>query len=368
MDTNPSLYENIIENLSNGLISVNLDMRITVFNQSAEGISETSRASALSRPLIEVFKRDGWLVDALTVTLKEGRAFTERRGRLHRRISAPLPVSVTTGQVFDREGAVRGAYLFIKDLASGIRSLEAASSGGEGMEQIATFAANLVHEIRNPLGGIRGAAQLLKRKSGQEGLGKYSDIIIRETDRLDALLKEMGDFTRPEKFLKRELNIHRVLDSVALLMEQETASITFKREYDPSLPPVYGDEARLTQVFLNLIKNAKEASSEGGDVRVVTKMATGFHLSGAGRGGGLGGGKMAAVEVVDNGCGIKEADLKNIFTPFFTTKHRGSGLGMPISLKIVKEHGGLLNIDSSEGRGTTVSVYLPIAEREIEVD
>jgi len=368
MDTNPSLYEDIIENLSDGLISVDLEMRITVFNQSSERISETSRGTAISRPLGEVFKRDVWLVDAVAETLQDGRAFTGRGGRLHRRLSAPLSVSVTTGRVFDRAGAVRGAYIFIKDLASGIRSLEAASSGGQGLEQIAAFAANLVHEIRNPLGGIRGAAQLLKRKSGEEGLGKYSDIIIRETDRLDALLKEMGDFTRPEKLLKRGLNIHRLLDSVALLAEQDARSISFKREYDPSLPPVYGDEARLTQVFLNLIKNAKEACPEGGSVRVITKMVTGFHLSGAARRGGHGGGKMAAVEVIDNGCGIKEADMQNIFTPFFTTKHRGSGLGMPISLKIVKEHGGLLNIDTSEGRGTTVSVYLPIAEKETGVN
>ncbi|GMR04493.1 MAG: nitrogen fixation sensor histidine kinase GnfL [Thermodesulfobacteriota bacterium] len=358
-DINTSLYEDIIENLAGGLISVDLEMKVIVFNQQAERISETSRGSALSRPLKEVFIRDGWFVEAVNETIGKGRTFTDYKGMLHRRISPPLTVSITTTRVFDGEGAVRGASVFIKDLASGIRSLEAASLSGERLSQISTFAANLVHEIRNPLGGIRGAAQLLRKKTDEKKLGQFTDIIIRETDRLDALLKEMGDFTRPERLIKREINIHRVLDSVVLLMDQDKSALEIKREYDPSLPPVYGDEARLTQVFLNLIKNAGEASSEGGVVRVVTRMITGLHIAEAGAKGT----KMAAIEVRDKGCGISHEDMEKIFTPFFTTKHRGSGLGMPISLKIVKEHGGLLNIDSTQAQGTTVSVYLPIAEK-----
>jgi len=201
------------------------------------------------------------------------------------------------------------------------------------------------------------AAQLLSKKASEPGLSLYTDIIIRETDRLDGMLMEVAALTRPRSEIKKDINIHRLLDSVVFLITEERSDVNVLREYDPSLPLVCGDESVLTQVFLNLVKNAREALPDGGTIALSTRIITDFHLSGAtGRGPG-----MAAVEIRDNGCGIAADDLERIFTPFFTTKPGGSGLGMPLSLKIVKEQGGYLKIESREGEGTRVKVFLPIA-------
>ncbi|MBI1910585.1 MAG: PAS domain S-box protein [Deltaproteobacteria bacterium] len=353
-------YEDILENLAEGVIAIDLEMKVKVFNQSAEKITETSRSVVIGKPLKEAFRRDSRLVEMLEKTLSEGRLFAEYEEKLHRRFSgAPLPVGITTSQIFDINGNLNGAVALIKDL-SGIKSLEAGSLRKERLAYIGTFAANLAHEIKNPLSGIRGAAQLLSKRVKDEKLNEYTNVIMKEADRLNLILNDMLDFARPAKLNKKDVNIHMVLDSVLLLLQEGLAPATFIKSYDPSIPPVSGDEGQLTQVFLNLVKNAKEAIQTTGNIRITTRMITDFHLVEEGSSGG----KMAAIEIKDNGCGIKPENLEKIFTPFFTTKPKGSGLGMAISLKIIKEHGGLLKIDSEPGHGTTVVISLPIAERE----
>ncbi|MBI5492718.1 MAG: PAS domain-containing protein [Deltaproteobacteria bacterium] len=353
-------YEDIVENLSEGVIVIDLASKVVVFNQSAEKMTEASRSMVIGRPASESFRRDGRLLEMLEKTLKEGRLFAEYEEKLHRRFSGgALPVGITTSQIFDNEGNLTGAVALIKDL-SGIKSLEAGSLRKERLAYIGTFAANLAHEIKNPLSGIRGAAQLLSKRVQDARLGEYTAVIMKESDRLNLILNEMLDFARPARLNKKPFNIHMVLDSVVLLLQQGGTSPVFIKEYDPSIPDVFGDENQLTQVFLNLVKNAKEATPAEGRIQIITRMITEFHLVEPGSSGG----KMAAVEIRDNGCGIKPEDLEKVFTPFFTTKAKGSGLGMAISLKIIKEHGGLLKIDSTPGKGTDVAVYLPIGEEK----
>lgn len=352
-------YEDIVENLTEGVIAVDLDMKVRVFNQSAEKMAEVSRSLVIGKPLNETFRRDTRLVEMLEKTISEGHLFAEYEEKLHRRFSgAPLQVGITTSQLFDAEGNLNGAAALIKDL-SGIKSLEEGSLRKERLAYIGTFAANLAHEIKNPLSGIRGAAQLLSRKVKDEKLNEYMGVIIKEADRLNLILNDMLDFARPAKLKRKDVNIHKVLDSVVLLLQEGASPRLFQKFYDPSLPPVYGDEDQLTQVFLNLAKNAKEAIHKDGAIKITTRVITEFHLIGDGASSGM----MAAVEIKDNGSGIKPEDLEKIFTPFFTTKAKGSGLGMAISLKIIKEHGGHLKIDSTPGAGTNVIVYLPLTQK-----
>ena len=141
----------------------------------------------------------------------------------------------------------------IKDL-SGIKSLETGSLRKERLAYIGTFAANLAHELKNPLSGMRGAAQLLARRVHDEKLKDYTGVIMREADRLNAILNDMLNFARPGKLNKKECNIHKILDSAVLLLSDGAPAETFVREYDPSLPPLFADEGQLTQVFLNLVK------------------------------------------------------------------------------------------------------------------
>jgi two-component system nitrogen regulation sensor histidine kinase GlnL len=356
---NPPLtpsYEDILESLSDGVVVVDREMKTLVFNQAAEKMTEVSRTLVLGKPASGVFSRNGRIAEILGETIASGRLYSEYELELLRRFSGPLPIGVTTSQVFGPDGTLTGAAAIIKD-RSGLKSLEEGNLRKERLAYIGTFAANLAHEIKNPLSGMRGAAQLFARKVTDEKLTEYTRIIIKEADRLDRILHDMLDFTRPSTLVKKDLNIHMVLDSVVFLLKEGLPTDTIVKEYDPSLPEISGDEGQLTQVFLNLMKNAKEAIVEGGRVRVITKVITDFHLVEPGSPGGM----MAAVEIRDDGCGIKEADIENIFTPFFTTKAGGSGLGMAISLKIIKEHNGFLRIDSRTGEGTTVTVYLPLA-------
>jgi two-component system nitrogen regulation sensor histidine kinase GlnL len=348
-------YEDIIENLAEGVIGVDLERKVTVFNQSAEKMAEASRSSVMGRPVEDVFGPGSRLVEMLTKTLREGRPIAEYEEMLKRRFSGDLPVGITTSQVFGTDGGLSGAVALVKDL-SGVKSLEAGSLRKERLAYLGALAANIAHEIKNPLSGIRGAAQLLSRRIKDERLNEYMDVIVREADRLNGILNEVLGLARPSRARKRPMNVHKVLDSVVLLMREGDGPL-FIKGYDPSLPDVLGDPNRLTQVFLNIVKNAKEAAAKKGEIRITTRMITEFHLAGE----GCPAGKMASIEIRDNGRGIRHEDLEKVFTPFYTTKPGGSGLGMAISLKIIKEHGGLLKMDSTPGRGTTVSVWLPIA-------
>ncbi|HET8916745.1 MAG TPA: ATP-binding protein [Candidatus Binatia bacterium] len=155
------------------------------------------------------------------------------------------------------------------------------------------------------------------------------------------------------------VNIHEVLDDVLLLETQaaEQLSIAVKKRFDPSLPPIRGDRAQLTQVFLNLVKNAFQAMNEGGILTITTRLETDFHI----RGEGSHRSRLIWVDIEDEGVGIKEEDLPHIFSPFFTTKHSGTGLGLAVCYRIVKEHGGLIRVESAEGRGTTFRISLLVA-------
>lgn len=351
-------YEDIIENLSVGMIAIDTDARVEVFNQAAEKITEVSRTAVIGRPAAEVFRRDPNLVAMLGKTLAEGRLFAEYDEKLHCRFSGVIPVSITTHRIFDADGAVTGAVALIRDLTS-MKALEAGSTRKDRLTRIGTFAANLAHEIRNPLSGIKGAAQIASKKVVDAKAAECLAVISREVDRLNNILNNILDFSRPANLVKKELNIHKLLDSVVFLVNaasQANAEIIAK-EYDPSLPPISGDEGQLTQALLNLVKNAIESLGRNGRVTLVTRMPSEFHIAGQGNKPV----KTALIEIRDNGCGIKPEDLDNIFTPFFTTKAKGSGLGMAITLKIIKDHDGDLKITSTLGKGTIVSIYLPIS-------
>jgi len=233
------------------------------------------------------------------------------------------------------------------------------------IDTLSLMAAGLAHEIRNPLGGIRGAAQLIGQK--QPDLAKYSDIIVNESDRINSLVGELLDLGGRRKPSRKRFNIHKVLDEMIKLMEPVYAGkkIELIRDYDPSLPELTGDPDRLKQVFINLSKNASEEMGKGGVLRIKTRTSLDpslapVHGSSAGRKKRT----MMSIEFIDNGPGIAEEIVKNLFTPFNTSKKGGIGLGLVISLKIVMDHGGTLlmenNSHAQSAQGATARVVIPI--------
>lgn len=211
----------------------------------------------------------------------------------------------------------------------------------------------LAHEIKNPLGGLRGAAQLLERKLPEPQLKEYTGIIIGEADRLaglvDGLLRPGGRAPAP-----RSVNIHEITEHVARLLENERPSgVTLQRDYDPSLPPLWVDSNQLIQALLNVAKNALAAVEDNGGIVLRTRALTNYTLNGNRYR------LVISVEVEDNGPGIPAELQPTIFYPLVTGRTAGTGLGLTIAQDLVAQNGGLVEFESRPGQ-TIFKLRLPM--------
>jgi two-component system, NtrC family, nitrogen regulation sensor histidine kinase GlnL len=229
---------------------------------------------------------------------------------------------------------------------------------GERALDFEALAAGLAHEIKNPLAGLQGSAELLAREAAGSA-AEYAQVIAREAKRVDGLVRELLDLARPAALQTAPFNVHSVLEDVLLLARGVPggADIHFTERYDPSLPPVQGDREKLTQVVLNLVRNAVDAVQGGdrGEVIFETAVASVRLRAAGGRTRPL-----ARVSVLDSGPGIPEAMLPRLFTPFATSKAHGTGLGLAISRRIVEAHGGRIEVKNRPGGGAEASLYLPL--------
>lgn len=228
---------------------------------------------------------------------------------------------------------------------------------------VSGLAAVLAHEIKNPLSGIRGAAQLLEPGLSDEDRG-LTQLICAETDRIRNLVDRMEVFGDERPLDTEPVNIHSVLDHVKKLAETGFArDARVVQQYDPSLPPVPGHRDKLVQAFLNLVKNAAEAIAEGtepGRIVLTTAFRPGVRLSVPGTGARVA--LPLCIEVEDNGVGVAEDVKPHLFDPFVTTKRKGTGLGLALVAKIVGDHGGIIECES-EPKRTVFRVLLPMQER-----
>jgi two-component system nitrogen regulation sensor histidine kinase GlnL len=228
-------------------------------------------------------------------------------------------------------------------------------------EQLLDFealAAGLAHEIKNPLAGLQGSAELLARDA--EGAAReYAQVIAREAKRVDGLVRELLDLARPTALQIAAVNVHNVLGDVLVLARGFPGAerISFLERYDPSLPQIEGDEEKLTQVVLNLVRNAVEAVAEVENPTV--QLETGVPALRLRSAGGRTR-PLARIAVLDNGVGIPDTMLHRLFTPFATSKPHGTGLGLAISRRIVEAHGGRMEVRNRNGGGAEASVYLPL--------
>jgi signal transduction histidine kinase len=227
----------------------------------------------------------------------------------------------------------------------------------ERLAALGQMAAGLAHEIRNPLGSIKGAAQYLQpvgQADADPGTKEFLDIIVEEVDRLNKIVSQFLDYARPYRGDQKPLDVNEVVRRTLQLIEKDAAGakVEIVSALFDGLPPVRADAEQLRQVFLNLSLNALQAMSQGGRLQVSTSLRRSTRRGAAAA--------FLEIRFRDNGVGIPANDLKSLFIPFFTTKEKGTGLGLPISQRIIENHGGTIEVRSQPGSGATFTVLLPI--------
>jgi two-component system nitrogen regulation sensor histidine kinase GlnL len=353
-----SHWANILASLDEAVVVANTAERVTFLNPAAETLTGVSARKTRGRPLARLFPGDRWLVDMIRETLTTGHGRRRGEGVLTRAGHSPVAVTVTISPLLDAAGIAEGTVIVLHDI-SYRRTLEEASRHAERASSLEFLSMGLAHEIKNPLGAIKGAAQLLEHTAPAASVGEHTAVIVREVDRLARLLDELRDLTQPPPLEFAPVNLHKVLHTVVDLARQrpEWGATTLVAQFDPSLPDVRANEEKLVQVFLNLVINAVQAMDGTGVLTIVTRMITDYHVRKA-----FGTrGRFLSVEIADTGPGIDPANAANLFAPFFTTKPGGSGLGLAICQQIIVQHHGRISLHTGRRSGAVARVMLPVA-------
>jgi two-component system, NtrC family, sensor histidine kinase HydH len=265
-------------------------------------------------------------------------------------------IGLLTGLLSDREQRLtrqyretakelEASYAHLKNQADQILEIEDQLRRADRLSALGELAAGMAHEVRNPLASIRGTAEIL-----QDGVAaddprlEFARILVQETDRLNRVVQDFLSFARSAPEDSSRLDLNQLLDEILKLALFQAEKSAVKVSFNPGpIPVVIGVGEKLKQVFLNLALNAIQAMPQGGMLEVSTETDQG----------------RALVRFRDNGCGIPGAELEQIFDPFFTTRRNGTGLGLAITCRIVRSHGGDIEVDSQVGRGTEFMIYLP---------
>ena len=334
--------------LATSVVLVDENLRVVYANPAAEDLFAFSLKNIAGQPLAQLFTDPAEIVVCLNEVLGNNWSYTGRDLTLTRPGQPDLQLNCL---VTPAEHAMARLLIEFRPID---QQLKVAREQRQMDQQQANreLIRNLAHEIRNPLGGLRGSAQLLERELERPELREYTQVIIKEADRLQALLDRLLTPHRPPHV--GPLNIHEVLERVrSLVLAEFTRGIRIQRDYDASLPDLHGDKEQLIQAVLNIARNAAQALNGEGEIEFRTRAARQVTLARQRY-------KLALeLQVIDNGPGIPEELRERIFYPLVTGRDGGSGLGLTLSQTFVQHHRGTIECDSKPGR-TCFTIMLPL--------
>ena len=343
----------ILNALADPVIVVGEDNAITYLNLSAEQFFQASMAAMVGVTLESFIPEDSPVMALIAKVRASGNSVSQYDVLIATPRLGEHVVTIDAAPLTDSPDSIV-VTLQRRSIADRIdRSLTHRGAA----RSVSAMALMLAHEIKNPLSGVRGAAQLLERTSDAKDR-ELTRLIIEETDRICALVDRMEMFTDNPRIQRKAVNIHEVLNHVVRLAQNGFgADVRFVEAYDPSLPPAFGDRDQLIQIFLNLVKNAVEATPESvGEVVVSTAYQQGISIATPSGDGQV---KVPlVVRIQDNGPGVPEDLRGHLFDPFISTKPGGSGLGLALVAKFVGDHGGVIDLDT-QSRRTVFRVMLP---------
>jgi two-component system nitrogen regulation sensor histidine kinase GlnL len=356
MTIGDALHRLLLDNLTTATILLNADLRLEYMNPAAEMLLAISGQRSHGQFISELFTESAEALNSLRQAVEQAHPFTKREAML----------TALTGQTLTVDYAVtpilsKGVTLLLLEVHPRDRLLRITKEEAQLSKQETTkmLVRGLAHEIKNPLGGIRGAAQLLARQLPEDGLRDYTNVIIEEADRLRNLVDRMlGSNKLPSLAMT---NIHEVLERVCSLVDAESqGGLSLLRDYDPSIPDVLIDREQLIQAVLNIVRNAMQAISGENELRLGritlrTRTMRQFTI------GHTRHRLVAKVEITDNGPGIPVELQETIFYPMVSGRPDGTGLGLAITQNIISQHQGLIECDSHPGH-TTFSIFLPLEQ------
>ena len=336
--------------LSSAVVLVDEDLAIRYLNAGAENLFEVSQRRLLGQPLSRLLGETSALDAALDNALRNNWSYTGQDLRIQRAATDPLHLDCT---VSPAEAAGVRLLLEFRPIDAQLR-VAREEQLLQQQQANRELIRNLAHEIKNPLGGIRGSAQLLERELADPQWREYTQVIIAEADRLQDLMNRL--LTSHSTMRPGPLNIHDALERVRRLILAEFPEIVIQHDYDASLPEITADREQLIQAILNIARNAAQAMDGRGEIRLRTRIARQVTLAKRRF-------KLALdLRVIDDGPGIPEDIRDKIFYPLVSGREGGSGLGLSLAQSFIEQHHGMIEVDSRRGR-TCFTILLPIMDR-----